>query len=115
VLQEEFAADMVLVSFTVSAVILGIALSNPPFGFLADRMSIHPLILGGGISVALGGFVCAMTKDLWILIVARFFQGVFIPALTTCLAAYLAKTLPVERLNYDCTSRCRHRLNNCGP
>jgi len=99
VLQHEFATDMVLVSFSVSAVILGIALSNLPFGFLADRLPIHPIILTGGILVALGGLVCSVTKDLWVLITARFFQGLFIPALTTCLAAYLAKALPAERLN----------------
>jgi YNFM family putative membrane transporter len=40
-----------------------------------------------------------VTKDLWLLIGARFVQGLFIPALTTCLAAYLAKTLPTEKLN----------------
>ena len=99
VLRQEFSADMVLVSFSVSAVILGIALSNLPFGFLADRLPMHPIILVGGLFVALGGFVCALTKDLWLLIGARFVQGLFIPALTTCLAAYLAKTLPAERLN----------------
>jgi len=99
VLRDEFATDMVLVSFSVSAVVLGIAISNLPFGFLADRLPIHPIILTGGILVALGGLVCAVTKDLWVLITARFFQGLFIPALTTCLAAYLAKVLPASRLN----------------
>ena len=99
VLQSEFSADMVLVSFTVSAVILGIAISNLPFGFLADRLPIHPIIFIGGVLVASGGLVCAVTKDLWILIGARFLQGIFIPALTTCLAAYLAKILPAARLN----------------
>ena len=99
VLQGEFSADMVLVSFTVSAVILGIAISNLPFGFLADRLPIHPIIFTGGVFVAFGGLVCAVSNDLWILIGARFLQGIFIPALTTCLAAYLAKTLPAARLN----------------
>jgi YNFM family putative membrane transporter len=99
VLRDEFAADTVLVSFTVSAVILGIALSNLPFGSLADRLPVHPIILAGGILVALGGLVCAATRELWVLIAARFVQGLFIPALTTCVAAYLAKTLPTERLN----------------
>jgi YNFM family putative membrane transporter len=99
ILQREFAADMVLVSFSVSAVILGIALFNVPFGLLADRLPLHPIILTGGIAVASGGLVCALTDNFWILIAARFLQGIFIPALTTCLAAYLAKTLPVERLN----------------
>ncbi len=99
VLRDEFAADMVLVSFSVSAVILGIAISNLPFGFLADRLPIQPIILTGGILVALCGLVCAVTEDFWVLITARFFQGLFIPALTTCLAAYLAKVLPAARLN----------------
>ena len=99
ILQKEFAVDMVLVSFTISAVILGIAISNLPFGFLADRLPIHPIILVGGIMVSLGGLICAVTNDIWILIGARFLQGLFIPALTTCLAAYLARTLPAQRLN----------------
>ena len=99
VLQSEFSADMVLVSLSVSAVILGIAISNLPFGVLADRLPIHPIICIGGALVAFGGLVCAVTKNLWILIGARFLQGIFIPALTTCLAAYLAKTLPAKRLN----------------
>ena len=99
VLQKEFGADLILVSFSVSAVIFGIALTNLLFGFLADRLPIQPLILTGGIVVALGGLFCAVTTDLWLLIGARFVQGLFIPALTTCLAAYLAKTLPAERLN----------------
>lgn len=99
VLQAEFGSDLVTVSFSVSAVILGIALANLPFGSLADRAPVHPIILGGGGAVALAGLVCALTPSLAVLIGARFVQGLFIPALTTCLAAYLAKTLPVARLN----------------
>ena len=99
VLQREFAVDMVLVSLSVSSVILGIALANLPFGFLADRLPIQPIILAGGLVVALGGFICALTGSLWILIGARFLQGIFIPALTTCLAAYLSKQLPESSLN----------------
>ncbi len=99
VLQQEFAADMIKVSLTVSAVILGITCSNLPFGFLADRLPIQRIILVGGVCVASGGVICALSHDLWTLITARFLQGVFIPALTTCLAAFLAKTLPMDRLN----------------
>lgn len=99
VLQAEFSATTPQVSFTVAAVVLGIALANLPFGVLVDRLPIQPIILTGGIAVALGGLVCAVTDNLWMLIGARFVQGLFIPALTTCIAAYLAKTLPIERLN----------------
>ena len=99
VLQQEFGADVVTVSFAVSAVVLGIALSNLPFGSLVDRLPIHPIILVGGVCVAAAGVICALTGSLWVLIGARFLQGLFIPSLTTCLAAYLAKSLPAERLN----------------
>lgn len=99
VLQSEFSVDMVLVSFSVSAVIFGIALANLPFGLLADRLPVQPIILVGGVAVAFCGLICAATKEIWVLLGARFVQGIFIPALTTCLAAYLAKTLPAARLN----------------
>jgi MFS transporter, YNFM family, putative membrane transport protein len=99
VLQSEFAVDMVLVSFSVSAVILGIAISNLPFGALADRVAIQPIILIGGVMVAVAGLVCALTENFFIFLGGRFLQGLFIPCLTTCLAAYLAKTLPLAHLN----------------
>ena len=47
ILQSEFQIDLVLASFSVSAVIFGIALSNLPFGHLADRVAIQPIILTG--------------------------------------------------------------------
>ncbi len=40
VLQHEFSADMVLVSFSVSAVILGIAISNLLIGFQLFAISV---------------------------------------------------------------------------
>ncbi|MEA3334007.1 MAG: MFS transporter [Pseudomonadota bacterium] len=99
VLQAEFKTSMVIISSSVSAVIFGITVANLPFGSLADRIPIQPIVLIGGIMVALGGLVCALTNNLILFICARFLQGLFIPALTTCLAAYLAKTLPVNQLN----------------
>lgn len=99
VLQNEFHVDAVTASFSVAAVILGIALSNLPYGVLVDRVSIRPIILVGGLMVAAAGLVCAATENIWTLIAARFAQGLFIPALTTCLAAFLAQTLPADRLN----------------
>ena len=99
VLQEEFRVSTVAVSFTVSSVILGIVLSNLLFGLLTDRVSIHPIIFTGGVCVAAGGLVAAYSYDFRVLVAARLFQGLFLPALTTSLAAWLAKTLPGERLN----------------
>ncbi|MEM1146124.1 MAG: MFS transporter, partial [Pseudomonadota bacterium] len=61
VLQEEFASDTLTVSYTIAAVILGIALSILPFGALSDRISIHPIILTGGLVVAAAGLLCSLT------------------------------------------------------
>lgn len=99
VLQEEFGVNPVQVSMTVSAVIFGIVLSNLFFGFLSDRFPIQPIILVGGLCVAAGGIYAGLTDNFSYLVGARLFQGLFLPALTTSLAAWLAKTLPLERLS----------------
>src|SRR6267378_2504076 len=99
VLQVEFGVSETTASLTVSAVILGIALANLPFGVLADRHPIRPILIGGATVVSAASLLCAATKGIWLLIAARFVQGLFIPSLTTCLAAYLARSLPLARLN----------------
>ena len=99
VLEAEFEVTTAQVSFTVSFVILGIVLSNLLFGYLSDRLPIHPILCVGGFFVAAGGVVCAITSEFHILVGARTVQGFFIPALTTSLAAWLSKNLPQERLS----------------
>jgi MFS transporter, YNFM family, putative membrane transport protein len=99
IIEREFGVNPSQASYTVSAVILGIALANLPFGLLADHFPVQRLILVGGGVVAACGFFCACTSSLGLLVGARFVQGLFVPALTTCLAAYLSTNLPLERLN----------------
>ena len=99
VLEDEFHASVMQVSFSVSAVLLGIALANLPFGWLADRWPVARLVGLGGTVIALAGLVCSVTDNLSVLITARFVQGAFVPALTSCLAAHLARLLPVSGLN----------------
>ncbi len=99
ILAEEFGVTPSQASYTVSAVILGIALANLPFGRLADRVPVKRLILVGGVVVAGAGLFGATTSNLAFLVGARFVQGLFVPALTTCLAAYLSANLPLEQLN----------------
>ena len=94
ILQQEFGVSPSQASYTVSAVILGIALANLPFGMLADRFPVQRLILVGGAVVAACGFCCAATSSLPLLVGARFVQGLFVPALTTCLAATCPRICP---------------------
>jgi YNFM family putative membrane transporter len=99
VIRQEFGVNATTASYTIAAVVLGIALATLPFGALVDRLPIKPIILVGGLVVAGCGMICAITPSLTMLIAARFVQGLFIPALTTCLVAYLARSLPAESLN----------------
>ncbi len=99
VLTEEFGVSEFLASLSVSAVILGIALANLPWGRLADRAPVRPIILLGGLVITLCGLFSASTTSLWLLILARFVQGLFIPTLSTCVVVYLGRSLPLERLN----------------
>jgi YNFM family putative membrane transporter len=99
VLRREFGIDAAYASLSVSAVIFGIALATLPFGRLVDRFPARPLILFGGTLVSLSGLLCAVTRNFPLLVAARFAQGLFIPALTTCLMVYLVRRLPPERLN----------------
>jgi YNFM family putative membrane transporter len=99
VLQQEFGISASQASLTMSAVIFGMALANLPFGVMADTFSVRWLILIGSLVVAASGLICAITHDLWRLVAARWLQGLFIPSMTTCLAAYLAVNVPPERLN----------------
>ena len=99
VIQEEFNVNEAFASLTVSVVILGIALSNLPFGRIADSYPIKPIILLGGTIVTICGLFCAVTSSLTMMIGVRFIQGLFLPSLTTCLAVYLAQNMPAERLN----------------
>ncbi len=99
VLQSEFGVSETQASLTISMVVLGIALANLPFGRLADRYRVKPLIAVGGFVVTASSLYCALSENLPALIAARFIQGLFLPCLTTCVAAYLSRTLPLHRLN----------------
>ena len=99
VLRQQFGVGEGAASLTVSAVVLGIALANLPFGALADRLPIRPILLTGGLVVSAAGLASALAPTLPLLVVARFVQGLFIPSLTTCLVAYLARVMPADRLN----------------
>ena len=99
VLKTEFGVSEFQASLSVSAVILGIALANLPFGLLADRAPVRPIILVGGVVITICGLLCAATNSLPLLVLARFCQGLFIPTLSTCVVVYLGRSLPLARLN----------------
>lgn len=99
ILQMEFGVDETRASLSISAVIFGIALSNLPLGIAADRYPIKVIVLAGGLAGTACCLLSAATTSLVLLVVVRFVQGLSIPCLTTCLAAYISRSLPQQRLN----------------
>ena len=86
-------------SLTVSAIIAGFALANIPWGIWADHHRIQPIILIGSLLVGLAGVATVWIDNLYVLAGARFVQGLGLPALLTCVAAYLGRYLAAHRLN----------------
>ena len=99
VLQAQFAIAPSVASMSVSAVIVGMAVTTLPIGMLVDRYPARPLMIVGACTVAAAGAVCAATPSFPVLVGMRAVQGAFIPTLTTCVAAWLSRTLPAKALN----------------
>ena len=68
VIQAEFGVSESVASLSVSAVILGIALANLPFGVVADRLPIRPIIFAGSAVVCTASLICAATRGIALLI-----------------------------------------------
>jgi YNFM family putative membrane transporter len=99
VLQTEFGVTASAASLSISAIVAGIALASLPFGVLADRWPVQRLIGVGGAAVGSCCLIVATTSTFTVLVAARFVQGIFLPALTSSIAAYLARSLPPRDIN----------------
>ena len=99
VLQAQFAISASVASLSVSAVIVGMAATTLPIGMLVDRYPARRLMLAGACVTAGAGAICAVTQSFSVLVAMRAVQGAFIPTLTTCVAAWLSRTLPARALN----------------
>ena len=99
VLQAQFGISVSAASLSVSAVIAGLAATTLPIGVLIDRYPARWLMIAGACVIAGAGTLCAATSSFPLLVAMRALQGAFIPTLTTCVAAWLARTLPTQALN----------------
>ena len=99
VLQAQFGVGASTASLSVSAVVVGMAATTLPIGMLVDRYPARPLMIAGACLTAGAGALCAATSSFAVLVAMRAVQGASIPALTTCVAAWLSRTLPARALN----------------
>jgi MFS family permease len=92
--REIFHASELLVSLTVSAPVLAVALAAPFVGILADRLGRKRVIVAAMLGLALPSILAATAGNLSQLIVWRFLQGLFIPGIIAVTMAYISEESP---------------------
>ncbi len=67
----------------LTAWFLGTASLQLILGSISDRMGRRPVLLGGGVVFVISTFVCAVTSNIHVLLLACFFQGCSVGTLGT--------------------------------
>lgn len=83
---------------TVSAATLGVAISAPVFGALAERLPRKRVIVIALLGVSLPTLLAATSQSLTQLIFWRFLQGVTVPGIIAVVITYIGEEWPPERV-----------------
>ena len=96
--REIFHASELMVSLTVSAPVLAVALAAPLVGLLADTLGRKRVIIAAMLGICLPTALAATSGTLNQLIVWRFLQGLFIPGIIAVVMAYISEETPLKRV-----------------
>lgn len=89
-----FHASELMVSLTVSAPILAVALAAPFLGLLADSLGRKRVIVASILALAIPTALAATASNLPQLIAWRFLQGLFTPGIIAVAMAYISEETP---------------------
>jgi predicted MFS family arabinose efflux permease len=92
--RQVFDASEIMVSLTVSAPVLAVALMAPLVGLLADSVGRKRVIVASMLCLAVPTALAGTSADLGRLIVWRFLQGVFTPGIIAVAIAYISEESP---------------------
>lgn len=92
--REIFQASELMVSLTVGASVLAVALAAPLVGLLADALGRKRVIIVAMLGLSLPTVLAATATNLSQLIVWRFLQGLFIPGIIAVAMAYISEESP---------------------
>jgi MFS family permease len=93
-----FHASKTGVGMTVSAATLGVALSAPFFGALAERLPRKRVIVGSLVGIALPTLLAATSTSLAQLIFWRFLQGITVPGIIALVITYIGEEWPQQKV-----------------
>ena len=93
-----FHASKTGVGMTVSAATLGVALSAPVFGALAERLARKRVIVVSLLGVSVPTLLAATSTSLAQLIFWRFLQGITVPGIIAVVITYIGEEWPPDRV-----------------
>jgi MFS transporter, YNFM family, putative membrane transport protein len=97
-LEDLFHASKTAVGMTVSAATLGVALSAPIFGALAERLPRKRVVVLAVLGVSLPTLLAATSTSLAQLIFWRFLQGITVPGIIAVVITYIGEEWPPDRV-----------------
>ncbi|MGC1464002.1 MAG: MFS transporter [Terracidiphilus sp.] len=93
-----FHASKTGVGMTVSAATLGVALSAPVFGVLAERLPRKRVIVVSLLGVSIPTLLAATSASLAQLIFWRFLQGITVPGIIAVVITYIGEEWPPDKV-----------------
>ncbi len=96
-LAESFHVSEAVAASTVGISTLAVALSAPLSGMLTDRIRRKTTILAAVLALAVPTVLLVLSADLSQILVWRFLQGLFIPAILSSTVAYISEEWPAEQ------------------
>ena len=93
-LAAEFHAGKAAVGLSVSATTLAVALTAPLAGILAGRLGRKRVIVAGALLMAVPTALAASSGSIGELVMWRFLQGLFLPAVFAVAAAHIGEEWP---------------------
>jgi MFS transporter, YNFM family, putative membrane transport protein len=94
-----FHASKTGAGMTVSAATLGVALSAPFYGAVAERLARKRVIVTSLIGISLPTLLAATSTSLSQLIFWRFLQGVMVPGIIAVVITYIGEEWPPDRVS----------------
>ena len=96
---QAFGVDGAATALLVSLFILPMAVLTLPIGYLADRYSLRPILVGCLLLYGVVGLACVMAPDFRTLLLLRILQGCGAAALELFGLVILIEAAPPEQLN----------------
>ncbi len=94
--RELFRTSELMVSLTVSAPVLAVALTAPFQGLVAESLGRKRVVVAAITGLAVPTFLLATASNLGQLIFWRFLQGLFIPGIIAVVIAYISEESPPQ-------------------